>query len=100
MKRILLMLTVAAFMVAVLTVTAAMAFAAPGGDPGPKPCEPGAPGCDTDKKQTKEAGASPGFNVTTTQRGQTTARGTQETETSTCTGPSGNELRPTHPHCS
>ena len=69
MKRIILMLTVAAFMVAALTVTAAMAFAAP------EPCRAGTPGC-TEKKQDKPVSPSEGqgqptpFTQTTTTSGK------------------------------
>ena len=56
MKRILLMLAVAAFMVAALTVTAAMSFAAP------NPCSPGEPGCN-EKKQERNISPSNGQNA-------------------------------------
>ena len=75
MKRIILMLTVAAFMVAALTVTSAMAFASP------TPCTAGEPGC-TSKKQTTTNSPSQGggggaepFNLTTNKSGK--GNGTQ-----------------------
>ena len=69
MKRIILMLTVAAFTVAALTVTAVMAFAAP------QPCTAGTPGC-TEKKQVQPVSPSNGqgdptpFTQTTTTSGK------------------------------
>ena len=94
MKRILMMLALAAFLVAALSVSALSAFAAP------KACEPGDPGCKSETQQTKPAGASPGFNETETQRGNVNAKGTESTETQVCTGPSGKPLSPDHPQCS
>ncbi len=84
---------------AVVALTVGSALAAP------KPCEPGTPGCKTEvtQEQTKETGAAPGFNTQTqeTQRGNVDAKGTESTETSTttCTGPSGKTLDPSHPQC-
>jgi hypothetical protein len=65
----------------------------------PKECTPGDPGCKTETTTKKEAGASPGFTETETQRGNVDAKGTESTETSACFGPSGKELSPTHPQC-
>ena len=55
MKRIILMLTVAAFMVAALAVSAPMALAAP------QQCQPGNPGCKTTDDPNKN---NPKFTVT------------------------------------
>jgi hypothetical protein len=71
MKRIITMLTLAALLVAALTITSAGAFAAP------PPCEPGDPGCKTVE------GKNPKF--TQSQRGNLNAPGTESTET--CTKP-------------
>jgi uncharacterized membrane protein len=94
-KRILAAVLASAFAV---VVVASLASAAP------KECSAGDPGCKTvsTTTETKDAGASPGFNDTTTetQRGNTTAPGTEPgTTTSVCTGPSGKELSPDHPPC-
>jgi hypothetical protein len=72
MKRIIMMLTLAVLLVAALTITSAGAFAA-------KACEPGAPGCDTETSDKND-------RFTQTQRGQTTARGTEDTQTCGGTG--------------
>ena len=69
MKRILMMLALAAFLVAALSVSALSAFAAP------PPCEPGAPGCKTGDDPDKN---NPKFLET--QRGNTNAQGTEGTE--------------------
>jgi hypothetical protein len=101
MKRIIMMLTVAALMVAALTITSAGAFAA-----APDCDVKGTPGCKDDTSTTtntekQNAGKSPGFNdVTTTtttekQRGNLDASGTDNTEessstsSSACTNPGG-----------
>ena len=101
MKRIFVMLALAALTVAALSVSGLSAFAAP------KACSAGDPGCKTERstETTHETGGqSGGFNVTNTetQRGNVDAQGTQSTEqtSSTCTGPSGNTLRAGHPQCS
>ena len=71
MKRIILMLTVAAFMVAALTVTAAVAFAA---SPSQRQCE--AQGGDFDRNQgqvscvVEEEGKNPKFTREETTTGQ------------------------------
>ena len=102
MKRMMMMVALAAFLVAALSVSALSAFAA-----APQ-CGTGASsdnGCKTDVGPKQHSGnSSADFNTQTTetQRGNTNAQGTQDTEIkqTTCTGPSGNELRPTHPQCS
>ncbi len=71
MKRIILMLTVAALLVAAMTITAVGAFAAP------PPCEPGDPGCKTVEGKNDK--------FTQSQRGSLSAPGTESTET--CTEP-------------
>jgi hypothetical protein len=101
MKRIVMMFALAAFLVAALSVSALSAFAA-------KACNTGDSsdnGCKTDVGPRQHSGnSSADFNTQTTetQRGNTNAQGTQDTEIkkTTCTGPSGNELRPSHPQCS
>jgi ABC-type glycerol-3-phosphate transport system substrate-binding protein len=85
MKRIIMMLTLAALLVAALTVSAAGAFAAP------KACSAGDPGCKTDVTATQPAGASGGFTETETQRGNTSAKGTTSTETTQCRNPGGQD---------
>ena len=89
MKRILLMLAVAAFMVAALTITSVMAFAAA------KQCEqPTDPGCKERTTTTKPTGGtSGGFTREQEQRGRIGAPGTLDTLVSgPCIGPSGKEL--------
>jgi hypothetical protein len=93
----------------ILAAVLASAFAVVVASPAsgaPKECSPGDPGCKTatTTEETKDAGASPGFDVTETetQRGNTNAKGTDSTEETTdpvCTGPSGNVLSPDHPQC-
>jgi hypothetical protein len=68
-KRIILMFTVAALLVAMLVATAPLVFAAP------PPCEPGAPGCKTGDDPDKN---NPKFLET--QRGNLNAQGTEGTE--------------------
>ena len=99
MKRIVMMLSLAALLVAALTITAAGAFAAA------KECSAGDPGCKTETGPKQHSGnSSADFNTQTTetQRGNVDAKGTTNTETitTTCTGPSGKELRADHPQCS
>jgi hypothetical protein len=99
MKRIMMMVALAAFLVAALSVSALSAFAAP------KACEPGDPGCKTETTGPRHSGnSSADFSTTTTetQRGNTNAKGTEstETETTVCRGPSGKVLDPGHPQCS
>ena len=89
-KRIATLIVAALF---AMTVMAPAALAAP------KACEPGDPGCKTEETELKEAGASPGFNEEETQRGNVNAKGTESTETTVCTGPSGKVLSPDHPQC-
>jgi hypothetical protein len=96
-KRILAAVLACAFAVVVMASLASGA---------PKECSAGDPGCKnaTTTTETKDAGASDGFDVTVTetQRGNPNARGTESTEepiSSVCTGPSGNELSPDHPQC-
>jgi hypothetical protein len=83
MKRIIMMLTVAALLVVALTISAATSFAAP------KACSAGDPGCKTDVTATQPAGNSGGFTATETQRGNTSASGTTSTETTACSNPGG-----------
>jgi hypothetical protein len=83
----------------VLTLAIVGALAVGSAAGAPKSCSAGAPGCDTEATTTHQAGNSGGFVSSETQRGQTTARGTESTETTTCTGPSGKELRSDHPQC-
>jgi hypothetical protein len=95
MKHIIMMLTLAVLLVAALTVTAAGAFA------DAKLCEqPADPGCKEERTPKKEAGASLGFIEEEEQRGNVNAKGTENTETTVCYGPSGKELCPDHPQCS
>ena len=94
------LLMVAALMAAMMMVaTAAPAFAAA------KSCDPANPGCKTETGPKQHSGnSSADFNTQTTetQRGSTKAKGTENTEIldTTCTGPSGKELRADHPQCS
>jgi hypothetical protein len=69
MKRIITMLTLAAFLVAALTITAAGAFAAP------QPCTAGEPGCNENKQvepvsPSEGAGQPEPFTQTTTTSGK------------------------------
>jgi len=73
---------------------AAAAFAAP------RSCADNSNSCKTDTTTQHSGNSSADFNTTTeTQRGNTDAKGT-ETTSSTCTGPSGKTLDPSHPQCS
>ena len=100
LKRLLAFLSITALLVVMLFVMAPSAYTAA------KQCSSGDPGCKTESttETTHPAGESGGFNVETTetQRGNVDAKGTEDTETSSssCTGPSGNELRADHPQCS
>ncbi len=86
MKRILLMLTVAAFMVAALTVTAAMAFAV---SPSQQQCEAQGGTFDRQNGQvscvTTETGKNPKFTDTTTTTGQGNS-GNKPTSNQECGG--------------
>jgi hypothetical protein len=86
-------------LVAALMLALTMSFGSLAAFAAPKACEPGDPGCKTEETELKEAGASPGFNEEETQRGNVNAKGTESTETSVCTGPSGKVLSPDHPQC-
>jgi hypothetical protein len=97
--RLATILTFCATVLAALALTAGNALSAP------KACDPGDPGCKTDttEEEQKDTGNAQGFDTETTetQRGNTSAPGTEPgEETSTCTGPSGKELDPSHPQCS
>jgi hypothetical protein len=89
------MLVAAALLVLALAVPALAA---------PKSCTDNPNGCKTDTTTQHSGNSSANFNNTTTetQRGNTDAQGTQDTEitTTTCTGPSGKTLAPSHPQCS
>jgi hypothetical protein len=68
-----------------------------------KDCDPISPGCKTDTTTEPTGNSAANFEETTTetQRGNTNAKGTEDTEITdtTCTGPSGKELSPDHPQC-
>ena len=95
MIRRITMLVTAALLAMIMTLGgAAAAFAAP------KSCADNSNGCKTDTTTQHSGNSSADFNTTTeTQRGNTDAKGT-ETTSSTCTGPSGKTLDPSHPQCS
>jgi hypothetical protein len=100
-KRISLLMVAALMAAMMMVATAAPAFAA-------KACNTGDSsdnGCKTETGPKQHSGnSSADFNTQTTetQRGNTNAQGTQDTEIkdTTCTGPSGKELRADHPQCS
>ena len=98
MIRRITMLVTAALLAMMMTLGgAAAAFAAP------RSCADNSNGCKTDTTSQHSGNFSADFNTTTeTQRGNTDAKGTESTETtsSTCTGPSGKTLDPSHPQCS
>lgn len=97
-RRITMLVTAALLAMTMTLGGAAAAFAAP------KSCEDNPNGCKTDTTRQHSGNSSADFNTTTTetQRGNTNAKGTQDTEvkTTTCTGPSGKTLDPSHPQCS
>ena len=94
MIRRITMLVTAALLAMMMTLGgAAAAFAAP------RSCADNSNGCKTDTTSQHSGNSSADFNTTETQRGNTDAKGT-ETTSSTCTGPSGKALDPSHPQCS
>ena len=97
MRRRITMLVMAA-MLAMMTFGGSAVLAAP------QSCTDNTNGCKTDTTRQHSGNSSADFNTTTTetQRGNTNAKGTESTETTTsvCTGPSGKTLDPSHPQCS